>query len=71
MKIYWLGEDLFISGGEVRVKNSNFVTSNVYANAPDQRRTLHAGHPQHPISNELKKKTNKQIQETWAAYVVA
>ena len=27
------------------VKNSNFVTSNVYANPPDQRRILHAGHP--------------------------
>ena len=26
------------------VKNSNFVTSNVYANAYDQRRILHAGH---------------------------
>ena len=26
------------------VKNSNFVTSNVYANASDQRRILHAGH---------------------------
>ena len=27
------------------VKNSNFVTSNVYTNAPDQQRLLHAGHP--------------------------
>ena len=39
-------------------ENSNSVTSNVYANAPDQRRILHAGHPYHPISNELKQ-TNK------------
>ena len=44
MKIYQFGEDLFISGGEVG-KKSNFVISNVYANAPDQRRILHAGHP--------------------------
>ena len=29
---------------ERSVKNSNFVTSNVYANASDQRRILHAGH---------------------------
>ena len=26
------------------VKNSNFVTSNVYANASDQRRVWHEGH---------------------------
>ena len=30
---------------ERRLKNSNFVTSNVYANAPDQRRILYACHP--------------------------
>ena len=38
----WRGH-LFLE--ERWVKNSNFVTSNVYANAPDQRRVLHAGHP--------------------------
>ena len=27
----------------------------MYANAPDQRRILHGGHPLYPISNELKK----------------
>ena len=45
------------------VKNSNFVSSNVYANAPDHRRILHGGHPLHPISNELQKnQPNKQTQ---------
>ena len=42
VKIYRPGEDLLISGGEVGQK---FVTSNVYANAPDQRRILHSGSP--------------------------
>ena len=41
-------------------ENSYFVTSNVYAL---KRRILHAGHPYHPLSNELKQtntRTNKQ-----------